>query len=1017
MQKHTEMTLKRLTTYQNEFKARLYPQSEPVALTHYAAPGRISYEQALQGQYQPVQAGIKLESLWSTHWFHIIAGIPPAWQGKEVHLLWDSSSEATVWEGGQAQQGLTGSSNGWSEDPIRKAYPVTREASAHQTVDLMIEVALNGLFGVSRVEPRKNESIGLLRQAELALFDRPLWDLYWDFVVVADMARYLPLHTPRAGQALQTANRMINTIRWGQVETYLAAREIASQFLGQRNGGGQHHLSAIGHAHIDTAWLWPIAETKRKCVRTFSSALRLMEAYPDFKFACSQMQQLAWIKADYPSLYARIKDKVASGQFIPVGGTWVEPDTNIPSGESLVRQFLYGQQFLQQEFGSISHVFWEPDVFGYSAALPQIMHQAGIHYFLTQKLSWNEFNQPARHTFLWEGLDGSQVLAHFPPADTYNSVADVRDVLHDVRNFKDHERANESYLLFGYGDGGGGPTAEMLEQLARMTDVNGLPLVTQRTPEEFFERAEDDLEDATRWVGELYFENHRGTYTTQAALKKGNRRCEELLHDVEFLASLASLQSKMAYPHQQLNDLWQPLLTNQFHDILPGSSITEVNQEARETFQEIIRQGEKLREQAIENLLLPEPGLALINTLGCRRREIISLPSGEIGSQADNSGQALGVVEIPAYALMSLEKALVQDNRTVSAVQNELGVTLENEMVRVQINSLGQIVSLYHKAAERECIEVGAAANQFVLYEDLPAENDAWNVDIYYAEKILQMPVAQTISLLENDPLRVKVGIEMHVGQNSHLWQEITLTAISSQLEFETRVDWHEEHAFLRVHFPLKLRAAQASFETQFGYVQRSTHNNTSYDLAQFEVPAQRWADLSEPDFGVSLLNNGKYGYSCKGNILSLSLLRAPSEPDPLADRGEHRFAYALLPHALTAALSTVWWPAACFNQPLLLEHGRVRQDALKLAEVNAPNVVLDTIKMAEDGKGFILRLYEAGGSATSFILSSIAIRQAWECDLLEENKTRMTVENGRIKFNLLPFQIKTVRLQIQAFV
>ncbi len=1004
MQKHTEMTLKRLQTYQQELKKRLYTKSQPVTLTHYAAEGRISFAQALKGGYQPVQVGDKFGPLWSTHWFHVKGEIPSEWQSQEVHLLWDSSSEATVWQDSQPQQGLTGSSNGWQEHPLRMAYAISRQAAANQPVDLMIEAALNGLFGVSRIEPRKNEGIGLLRQAELALFDRPLWDLYWDYVIIADMARYLPQQTPRAGQALQAANRMINTIRWGERQTYLAARDIAGQFLNKHNGEGQHQLSAVGHAHIDTAWLWPLAETKRKCVRTFSSVLRLMDAYPEFIFACSQAQQLAWIKAEYPGLYARIQAKVKNGKFVPVGGTWVEPDTNIPCGESLVRQFLYGQMFFQQEFGAISSIFWEPDVFGYSAALPQIMRQAGVQYFLTQKLSWNEFNKPDRHTFTWEGLDGSQVLAHFPPVDNYNSVADVHDVLHNVRNFKDHERTNQSYLLFGYGDGGGGPSTEMLEQIKRMSDVDGLPLVVQRTPQQFFERAAADLQDSTRWVGELYFENHRGTYTSQAALKQGNRRCEEMLHDAEFLTCLAWLKAELPYPHSQLTNLWQQVLTNQFHDILPGSSINEVNLEANQTYQSVLSQASRLRDQAL-NSLLPEKGLTLVNTLGCRRREVISAPKGE------DLPDGLVVVEIPAFALVSLEKSLVNETRTVSVVESAGGLVLENEMVRVRISAQGQVTSLFHKNADRECIPPGEVANRFMVYEDLPAEYDAWNVDVYYAEKILQKPVATNLSVLENGPLRVKVAVEMAVGEKSRLWQIISLTSISAQVEFETRVDWQEDHSFLRVDFPLNLRAQQASFETQFGLVQRSTHTNTSYELAQFEVPAQRWADLSEPDFGVALLNNCKYGYACKDGTLSLSLLRSPTEPDIFADRGEHNFAYALLPHALTAQLSALWWLAACFNQPLLLAEGRSRQDLLKNAEVDAPNVVLDTIKLAEDGNGLILRLYEAAGCATHFILRVHGIQQGWECNLLEQNDELLVIANDRIEGDIRPFQIKTLRL------
>ena len=427
MEKHRELTLKRLATFQNEIKKRIYTQRQPLNLLHAAFSERVPWQQALQTDFTPIDLGVRLGPVWSTHWFKVQATIPAHWVGKEVHFLWDSSSEACIWQDGIPLQGLTGSSSGWQEEPIRFAFCLSKQAEGGEAIDLMVEAAMNGLFGVSTGDPRRDEGIGWLRQAELAVFDRNLWDLYWDFVIIADLARYLPQDSPRAGQALACANEMVNTILLDNSASWPAAREIAASFLAQENGDGQHQLSVIGHAHIDTAWLWPLAETKRKCVRTFSSALQLMESYPGFRFVCSQAQQLDWMRTDYPALYERILARVKTGQFIPAGATWVEPDTNMPSGESLVRQFLFGQRFFKEQFGRFSSVFWEPDVFGYAAALPQIMRLSGVDYFLTQKLSWNEFNLPDRNSFLWEGLDGSRVLAHFPPVDTYNSLATVKE--------------------------------------------------------------------------------------------------------------------------------------------------------------------------------------------------------------------------------------------------------------------------------------------------------------------------------------------------------------------------------------------------------------------------------------------------------------------------------------------------------------------------------------------------------------------------------------------------------------
>ncbi len=1007
MQKHHELTLKRLQTFRKALESRLYKHKHAVDLFHYAAPGRISVQDATQADYQPINTGVRLQPFWSTHWFKAKSIIPSDWSGQEVHFLWDSSSEACIWVDGQAQQGLTGSNNGYSDLPVRAAFPVKKQANGGEVVEIMIEAAINNLFGLATSDPRKNEGIGLLRQAELAVFDRPLWNLYWDFVIVSDMATYLPQNTPRAGQAVFAANRMVNTIRWEDLTSYAFAQEIAAEFLAQANGESQHQLSVLGHAHIDTAWLWPIAETKRKCVRTFSSAIRLMDSFPEFRFVCSQAQQLAWMKLEYPDLFQRIKEKVDGGQFIPAGGTWVEPDTNVPNGESLVRQFLYGQKFFEQEFGEISEIFWEPDVFGYSAALPQIMRLAGVKYFLTQKLSWNEFNKPVRHSFLWEGLDGSRVLAHFPPVDTYNSMANVKEVLFHSENYKDHERSNESLLLYGYGDGGGGPSEEMLEQLSRIGNVDGLPVITHRSPQEFFERLVADLKDPTVWVGELYFENHRGTYTSQAAVKLGNRRCEEKLHDLEFLTSLANLIKGQSYPAETIQNLWQLLLTNQFHDILPGSSIAEVYRDAQTVYSQVLKECAHLRQAALSTLLQDSKGYSLINTIGCRRIEVIALPSGINGQQVVEQGETLGVVDIESYQIKNVSECVREESRSVRVIEHCGGVTLENDFVQVMINLEGQVTSLLEKTNGRQCILPDEKANQLVVYEDLPYDYDAWNVDVYYAEKILHLPIANKMKVVESGPLRVKVAFEVPIGKSSLLKQNITLTAISSQIEFETWVDWRESHAFLRVLFPLNLRSNYATFETQFGCVQRPTHFNTSYDLAQFEVPVQRWADLSEPDFGVSLLNNCKYGSACHGSVLSLSLLRSPKDPDPDADMGTHYFSYALVPHALSPQLSAIWWQAARFNQSLQLESGLPNLADLKTFWVDAPNIVLDTIKVAEDGDGLVIRMYEASGSHTNAVLRwKFEFSTVERCDLLERKLEFCLFTEQKMPVVLKPFEL-----------
>ncbi|HEY9248829.1 MAG TPA: hypothetical protein VIO38_06845, partial [Rariglobus sp.] len=587
MLKHFEVTKGRFGRFARELKELLHPKNAPLSrLSVFAAPGRIPFAEATGGSYRPAAEGEEFGPGWSTHWFRVDYQVPADWRGEEVLLHFDSSSEGCVWKDGVPLQGLT-SYNAGPED-IRSYFTLHAKARGGESGTLHVEAAINGLTGLCDGMGRlQKQQLGHLRHARLVTRDRAVWDLLWDFVVIKEIAECLPADGPHQPHALATANEIVNAVVIGDRSTYAAGRGIARRFFAAKNGTRNHHVSAIGHAHIDTAWLWPLAEARRKCYRSFSTAIRMMETYPDYKFVCSQAQQLDWIREGQPGLWAKIKDMAGRGRFVPVGGTWVEPDCNIPNGESLVRQFLVGQRFFKKEFGAYCREFWNPDVFGYSGALPQIINGAGIRFFLTQKLSWNQFNPPASSTFLWEGIDGSRVLTHFPPSDTYNGFVSVEELQRHYTRFKDRERASESCLLFGYGDGGGGPTEEMMERVRRLRDVPGLPDLEIRPPSEFFARCEADLKDPVVWTGELYFEKHRGTYTTHAANKRDNRRCEEALHDVEFLATLAFLRGD-AYPHDDINALWRTVLLNQFHDIIPGSSIREVYEDSARDYARVL---------------------------------------------------------------------------------------------------------------------------------------------------------------------------------------------------------------------------------------------------------------------------------------------------------------------------------------------------------------------------------------------------------------------------------------------
>jgi alpha-mannosidase len=1018
MQKHYQLTRERLKKFlsKDQLAATLYSERIPVQLSVYATPGRISYAEAMQGDYHPASIGQRFGPDWSTHWFKLVIDIPLAWKDREVHLLWDLAAEGCIWRDGQPVQGLAGSSNGYIMEVLRGEYFLTKQAAGGEHIELFVEAAINGLFGLAEHDPRLSQ-LGLLKQAEIAIFDRDAWNLLWDYRIVADMANHLPQNTPRGGQALAAANAMVNTIQLHNPASWPAARAIAARFFADRNGGGQHNLSAIGHAHIDTAWLWPLAETRRKCVRTFSAALLYMDEYPHYKFACSQAQQYEWMKESYPGLYARMKQKVQQGQFIPAGGTWVEPDCNIPCGESLVRQFLFGQRFFRQEFGITCREFWEPDVFGYSAALPQIIRQAGMENFLTIKLSWSQFNKFSSHTFWWEGLDGSRVLTHFPPLDNYNATATVEEALLNVSNYKDHERSKESYLLFGYGDGGGGPTIAMLEQIQRMQDVDGLPRVAMRSPQEFFTRLAQDAQDLTVWVGELYLELHRGTYTTQARNKNYNRRSEFALHDVEFLATVAGIRSGHPYPTADLRRIWKLVLTNQFHDIIPGSSIHEVYQDSTAHYEDVLSTAERLRQHAI-GALFPQPPASngcAINTSGASRTEVIELPRDFSATQRSAAGKPLGVVSAPSYGY-TVFSAADTCRAEVRADETATTLALENDQIRAVFDREGRLTSFWDKRAARESIAPGDSGNVFVLYDDNPINYDAWDVDIFHLEKFDQVSGAVSACVIESGPLRAALEFEYQVGESSAMRQVVSLTAISPRLDFACEVEWAERHKFLKVEFPFNIRAVNATYEIQFGHIQRPTHFNTSWDMARFEVPAQKWADLSEPGFGVALINDNKYGYGTQGNRMRLSLLRSPTSPDPYADLGRHTFRYALLPHSGDFRQAGVVAEADHFNNPLQVFATSAAPGQESFFSVDNPAVVIDTIKKAEDTEAIIVRLYESfGAQQTVRLHSSLPVQSAVRCNLLEDDGEPVNWSDGKVELRLRPFELVSLKLSVSA--
>lgn len=973
MQRYHDITLSRLKAFESsaQLGGCLYSKERlELKLSRFAAPGRISFEEASNSKFEPCELGVQFGPLWSTHWVKVEFEIPKNWLGKELHLLWDSVSEACVWQNGIPLQGLTGSDR--SPEPIRAHFVLPSDLKSNSTYCYFIEVACNGLFGITEFGTKTAE-IGRLKKAEIAVFDRDAFELLSDFKIIAHMAHHLPQGTPRWGQAIQAANEIVNSVYLEDRTTLKAGKKIAEQFLNKKAGQGSHELSAIGHAHIDTAWLWPLAETKRKCVRTFSSALRCMEAYPEYLFVCSQAQHLDWMKGAQPTLYSEIKQRAAEKRFVPTGGSWVEPDCNIPCAESLIRQFLYGQHFYQKEFGERCEVFWNPDVFGYSAALPQILNGVGIKYFLTQKLSWNQFNKPRASTFVWEGIDGSRVLTHFPPANTYNSLATVAEVTANVAQFKDADRSNESYLLFGHGDGGGGPTWEMLQNLRRMENTDGLPRVTQRTPQEFFKRCEKNIQSPLVWVGELYFELHRGTYTSQAKTKKLMRQCEVALKTLELVASSeALLQSNKAYPQKEIESLWKTLLVNQFHDILPGSSISEVHSESEGQMESVLHQcGGLMREFGF----LPEQD---------NPNKPMKLFNPSCVEQIFTWGN--GAQRVGPLSLVEVEGTPVEHFPGLQIRVEADGYIFENCFVRAKFNKEARLISLVYEG--REFVPPGEVGNRFQLYEDVPLRWDAWDVDIFHLEKPIKKSLGLKWSRVTEDETHNKaVEFCFAVSDRCEVTQKIRLRSFSQRIEFETKVDWRERHAFLKVEFPLAVRAQRASFEIQNAVIERPTHSNTTWDMAQFEVSAHRFADLSDAGAGVALLNNCKYGYSVRANVMCLSLLRAPKDPDPNADMGVHHFSYALFPHLGDWRSGNVLEEAISFNVPVQpLEVVGAKAFSLLASVTNVPGVFVDSVKKAEDDNSVVIRCYEAyGRPVVAELKLGFICKKAMLCNMLED--------------------------------
>lgn len=1012
----------------------------------------------------PIRPGQAWPSRTSSVRMRLAAVVPPHWSGKPVYARLSVGGEALLLVDGKARGGL---------NPYHREHALLEHAQGGEQVEVEVQAVPHGLFGESMPAPH-------LEEARLVLPDSDVRALYHDLAAALDAAAHVDdevavlltdaisqtmaeLKLPRspaddylARMALTGESvDMTATVweEWSFADQPLLSLPDAVRAQLQPTSERLHArlaaiieryppvgaLRVLGHAHIDLAWLWPLAETRRKARRTFATVLALMNQYPDFTFCQSMAQLYALVEADDPTLFAHIQAQVREGRWEPIGGTWVEPDGNLLSGESWVRQLWYGQSYLESRFGRRARVAWLPDTFGFTGNLPQLLNAAGLDFFLTTKLNWNETNRVPHDLYLWEGIDGSRVLAHSfrNPGQGYNGSVQALDLRGTWQNFGGKRRHSSSLFTFGYGDGGGGPTAEMLERYSRLKRFPGMPQLSMGRAEDFFREIRTD--ELPVWVGEQYLELHRGTYTSQSSVKSLHRRLEHTLPETEAAASLASsaglnVAPLQEYPAAALDEAWTTLLRNQFHDILPGTSIHTVNREAQQEMSAALARAEGLRAEALAalgrqvaparrdaqaqivvwNLSLDDRGLRLRLPRPSDGAFRLVDPHGNEAAYQVADGDLLVALNrpVPGLGYLTLDLVRGKPSPVIPGVRAE-GLVLENQYLRAELSPDGNLTSLFDRVNRREAL--AGLGNQLWAYTDIPRDWQAWDVDASYEREGQPLPAEAPPEVVEAGPVRAGLRVRRRLGQST-IEQTYWLWDSSPRLDVETRVDWQERRTFLRALFPLNVRAHEAWFETAFGAVARPTHRNTSWDQARFEVPGLRFADLSESGYGVSLLNDGKYGHSVAGNTLGLSLLRGPIYPDPHADRGEHHFTYSLYPHAGDWRNGTLR-EAHDLNAPLqavVVEAAGSAPSERRLIGVSHPALRLSCLKRAGRGDGLVLRCYEAHGSrgSATFDLDGLGTSRAQRVNLMEDPVLETSMDGGRLATEFAPYQVLSFALK-----
>ncbi|MFJ7016849.1 alpha-mannosidase [Streptomyces sp. NPDC101117] len=977
----------------------VYPESVPLDVAVWHAPDEpVPVAEGLAATPEPIQVGARWGAPWGTSWFRVSGTVPEAWAGRTVEALLDLGFDENM--PGFQCEGLVYRPDG---TPVKGLNPrnqwvrVAAPAEGGEEVRLHIEAASNPVIldyhpflptQLGDKETAGSEPQYTLARMDLAVFDEEVWQLVVDLEVLGELMAELPVESARRWDLLRAVERALDALDLQDVNgTAAAARARLTDVLAAPAVPSAHRVSAVGHAHIDSAWLWPLRETVRKVARTTSNMTALVEDEPDFVFAMSQAQQWAWVKEHRPEVWARVKKAVAEGRFVPAGGMWVESDTNMPGSEAMARQFVHGKRFFLDEFGIENDEAWLPDTFGFAAGLPQIIKAAGSKWLLTQKISWSQTNKFPHHTFWWEGIDGTRIFTHFPPVDTYNCSMKGAEIAHAARNFKDKGRARHSLAPTGWGDGGGGTTREMIAKAARMRDLEGSATVVWETPDAFFRRAEAEYPDAPVWVGELYLELHRATLTSQAGTKQGNRRSEHLLREAELWAATAAVRTGFPYPYEELDRIWKTVLLHQFHDILPGSSIAWVHREARATYARLAGELEAIVDAAQRALAGEGTTELLFN----------AAPHSRAGVPAGGA------------------RPPVSEDRTALTPRPDGGFVLDNGLLRVEIDARGLVVSAYDVEADRETVAPGGAAGLLQLHPDFPNMWDAWDVDAFYRHTVTDLTDVDEITAGDGE-----VRIVRSFG-DSRVTQRLSLAPGERRVLFDTEVDWHETEKFLKLAFPLDVHAERYASETQFGHFHRPTHTNTSWEAAKFEACNHRFVHVEEPGWGAAVVNDSTYGHDVTRTVrtdgdlgttttVRVSLLRAPRFPDPETDQGVHRFRHALVPGARIGDAVREGWR---INLPERRLAGA--REVAPLVTVDRDAVVVTAVKLADDGSGdVVVRLHEAhGGRVRATLTAGFEVADVTATDLLERPLPETPEHTGReVALRLRPFELVTLRLR-----